>query len=312
MRNRFAADALIVSGRMRTSVVLPAALGLVAPAFAASPTRYTLKVTLDPMTHGIDVAGTMERPSGKVETFHVTRAIEHPISKEGEGYVAMYQKLLGDYPYSKVALVENFWETEYGMPSFTLLGGSVLRLPFILTTSYPQEILHNWWGHGVFVAREGGNWSERLTAYLADHLVADQHGDGAAYRQEALQKYADDAARSKDFPLSAFRERHSPATEAVGYGKALMFFHMMRRDIGDDHFLKGLRTLYSGRKFQRASFDDVRSVDGYGEHRADSSRRSLGARRADRRHDGRTRGDLSDRRSRRPRFRAHSAPRFAP
>ena len=173
-------------------------------------------------------------------------------------YVAMYQKLLGNYPYSKFALVENFWETGYGMPSFTLLGSAVMRLPFIVTTSYPHEILHNWWGNGVYVDPAGGNWSEGLTAYLADHLLAEQNGGGAAYRQETLQKYADYAAHGKDFPLSQFRERHSPSTEAVGYGKALMLFHMMRRELGDAKFIKALRALYAEKKFQRASFDDVR------------------------------------------------------
>ena len=173
-------------------------------------------------------------------------------------YLSMYSNLLGPYPYAKFALVENFWETGYGMPSFTLLGGKVIRLPFIITSSYPHEILHNWWGNGVYVATTGGNWSEGLTAYLADHLFAEQHGGGAAYRQETLQKYADYASRAKDFPLSKFTERHSPSTEAVGYGKALMLFHMMRRELGDAVFVKGLRALYAERKFQRASFDDVR------------------------------------------------------
>jgi hypothetical protein len=172
-------------------------------------------------------------------------------------YVAMYSEMLGDYPYSKFALVENFWETGYGMPSFTLLGGAVLRLPFILTTSYPHEILHNWWGNGVYVARESGNWCEGLTAYLSDHLFAEQKGNGAAYRQETLQKYADYASRAKDFPLSQFRERHSPATEAIGYGKALMLFHMTRRELGDLGFVNGLRGFYSEKKFQRASYDDL-------------------------------------------------------
>ena len=69
-------------------------------------------------------------------------------------YVAMYSKLLGAYPYSKFALVENFWETGYGMPSFTLLGSKVIRLPFILTSSYPHEILHNWFGNGIYVDSE--------------------------------------------------------------------------------------------------------------------------------------------------------------
>ena len=173
-------------------------------------------------------------------------------------YVAMYAKLLGPYPYPKFALVENFWETGYGMPSFTLLGPQVIRLPFIITTSYPHEILHNWWGNGVYVDPSLGNWSEGLTAYLADHLFAEQKGGGAAYRQEALQKYADYAARSKDFPLASFTERHSASTEAVGYGKSLMLFHMMRRELGDETFVNGLRAFYKENRFRRASFDDLR------------------------------------------------------
>ncbi len=47
-------------------------------------------------------------------------------------YLEMYRELIGPYPYGKFALVENFWETGYGMPSFTLLGPRVIRFPFIL------------------------------------------------------------------------------------------------------------------------------------------------------------------------------------
>jgi hypothetical protein len=199
-----------------------------------------------------------------IETLALLRSKDDPLAAkylDATGpYIAMYGKLLGAYPYTKFALVENFWETGYGMPSFTLLGSKVLRLPFILTSSYPHEILHNWWGNGVYVDPKSGNWSEGLTAYLADHLFAEQKGGGAGYRQEALQKYADYASKSKDFPLSEFRERHSPSTEAVGYGKALMLFHMMRRELGDDAFVKGLRAFYEGKKFQRASFDDLRKA----------------------------------------------------
>ena len=53
-------------------------------------------------------------------------------------YLSLYSALLGAYPYRKFALVENFWETGYGMPSFTLLGSRVIRLPFILHSSYPH------------------------------------------------------------------------------------------------------------------------------------------------------------------------------
>ena len=62
------------------------------------------------------------------------------------------------------------------MPTFTLLGPQVIRFPFIINSSYPHEILHNWWGNSVFVDYDTGNWCEGLTAYMADHLIQEQRG----------------------------------------------------------------------------------------------------------------------------------------
>jgi hypothetical protein len=175
-------------------------------------------------------------------------------------YLEMYRDLIGPYPYGKFALVENFWETGYGMPTFTLLGPTIIRFPFILHSSYPHEILHNWWGNSVFVDFASGNWCEGLTAYLADHLVQEQRGKGAEYRRATLQKYRDYVKESRDFPLSEFRSRHSAATEAVGYGKTLMGFHMLRRHLGDQAFRAGLARFYRGAKGTRASFQDLQEV----------------------------------------------------
>ena len=170
-------------------------------------------------------------------------------------YLQMYHTLLGPYPYKKFALVENVWESGYGMPSFTLLGSKVMRLPFIVASSYPHEILHNWWGNGVFVDVQQGNWSEGLTAYLADHLMQEQRGSATAYRRATLQKYTDYVATHSEIPLIAFRARHSAATAAIGYGKALMFFHMLRQQVGDVGFIRALRLFYSDNLFHRAGFE---------------------------------------------------------
>ncbi len=173
-------------------------------------------------------------------------------------YLALYSGLLGDYPYAKFALVENFWDSGYGMPSFTLLGPRVIRLPFILHTSYPHEVLHNWWGNGVYVDYETGNWSEGLTTYLADHLLKERHGGGPHYRRDALQRYADYVREGGDFPLQEFRGRHSSASQSVGYGKGLMFFHMLRRELGDGAFIDGLRRFYRQHRFTEAGYEQLR------------------------------------------------------
>ncbi len=169
-------------------------------------------------------------------------------------YVGLYEKLLGDYPYGKFALVENAQETGYGMPSFTLLGSRVMRLPFILHSSYPHEILHNWWGNGVYTHYAGGNWAEGLTSYMADHMLREQQGLGVQYRRDTLQKYADFVEQQDDFPLTHFSGGQEPRSRAVGYGKSLMVFHMLRQSLGDATFIQGLRRFYQDNLFNRAGF----------------------------------------------------------
>lgn len=204
------------------------------------------------------------RAAGAVEAMTFLRAPDTALAdrylEATAQYLDLYQRLLGPYPYAKFALVENFWETGYGMPSFTLLGPRVIRFPFILHSSYPHEILHNWWGNSVFVDWETGNWCEGLTAYLADHLIKEGRGQGTAYRRDGLAKYRSYVRGAQDFPLREFRSRHSASTEAVGYGKSLMLFHMLRRNLGDELFTRGLQRFYRRHQFTRASFDDLARV----------------------------------------------------
>jgi hypothetical protein len=95
---------------------------------------------------------------------------------------------------------------------------------------------------------------------MADHLVQEQRGSGEAYRRGTLQKYRSYVKEGRDFPLVEFRSRHSAATEAVGYGKALMAFHMLRISVGDDPFRAALARFYRERKGHRASFRDLQKV----------------------------------------------------
>lgn len=173
-------------------------------------------------------------------------------------YIEHYSQTIAIYPYSHFTVIENFWETGYGMPSFTLLGPSVLRLPFILTTSLPHEILHNWWGNSVYISSSGGNWSEGLTTYLADHWQQKMKNNDAEYRMNQLIGYADFVKSESDFPLSDFQTRNSEATQAIGYGKSSMFFHMLELKVGTTKFQSALQNFYLKNLFRFASYDDIR------------------------------------------------------
>ncbi len=175
-------------------------------------------------------------------------------------YMNMDNEMIGKYPYSKFALVENFWETGYGMPSFTLLGEKIIRFPFILHSSYPHELLHNWWGNSVYVDFTKGNWCEGITAFMADHLIKEQRGQGEEYRRSTLQKFTNLVNKDNDFPLCKFIGRYNGVSEAIGYGKALMMWQMLRRKLGDKVFLKGIQLFYKDYRFTKAGYPDIQKA----------------------------------------------------
>lgn len=179
-------------------------------------------------------------------------------------YIRFYSNLIGRYPFPKFAVVENFFPTGYGFPSYTLLGSSVIRLPFIVKISLGHEVAHSWFGNCLFVDYRYGNWSEGLTTYVADYLYKERSSAEAAkeYREQILRDYATLVPAKEDFPLADFVARNNPANRSVGYGKAAMVFHMVRRSIGDEAFWQGLRTIYREDRFQEVSWTDFAEAFG--------------------------------------------------
>ncbi len=173
-------------------------------------------------------------------------------------YLELYESLFGRYPFSKFAVVENILPTGFGMPSYTLLGQTVLRLPFMVKTSLGHEIAHNWWGNYVYPDYRKGNWSEGLTTYTADYLYDEMEGKGASYRNQLLRDYTNYTYYSNEYPLTRFVRRENPADRAIGYGKGAFVFHMLRQMLGDEVFYKGLRGIIADRGFKVASWDDFR------------------------------------------------------
>lgn len=174
-------------------------------------------------------------------------------------YTEHFSELIGPYAYASFSTIENLWETGYGMPSFTLLGPQVMRLPFILTSSLPHEILHNWWGNSVYVNYQTGNWCEGLTTYMADHWQQELTHQDVSYRQNTLINYQDYVKDGNEFPLKDFKGRHSESSQAIGYGKSMMLFHMLKVRLGENIFNQAMRNFYKNNIFKVAGFQDLKT-----------------------------------------------------
>ena len=178
-----------------------------------------------------------------------------------KGYLDRYESEIGEYPYSEFSVVSSPTPTGFGMPTLTYLGINVLQLPFIRSTSLGHEVLHNWWGNGVYPDCRSGNWSEGLTTFMADYAYKEQESETAA-REMRLDWLRDFAALQpgQDAPLTAFTSRTHGASKIVGYNKAAMFFFMLRDHLGEAVFQRALQGVWATRRFKVTSWQDVQKI----------------------------------------------------
>ncbi len=177
------------------------------------------------------------------------------------GYLDLYEHWIGGYPFSEFSVVSSPTPTGFGMPTLTYLGIDVLRLPFIRATSLGHEVLHSWWGNGVYPNYARGNWSEGLTNFMADYAYREREGREAAsaLRLAWLRDYAA-MPPGDDAPLVRFTSRTHGASQIVGYDKSAMLFFMLRDAVGEAAFDEGVRAFWSANRFRIASWDDLRGA----------------------------------------------------
>ncbi len=177
--------------------------------------------------------------------------------KKSYEYIKRYERIIGEFPYKRFSIVENRFPTGYSMPTFTLIGRQILRYPFILKSSLPHEIVHQWFGCSVYVDMKNGNWSEGLTTYLSDHMLSE---NPVMYRKNILLKYMAYVDKDNEYPLKKFLFKRNKVDEAIGYGKGAMVFHMLRRYLGDRYFFQSLNAFYKDYRFKKASWIDIKNT----------------------------------------------------
>ena len=172
--------------------------------------------------------------------------------KATKEYLQFYIALLGPYPFRKFAVVENFFPSGIGLPSFTLLGSRIIKRGYTQPYSLGHEIVHSWFGNSIFNDFQTGNWVEGITTYLANYYYEEQHNhsdQAIANRRRMFFEYSLYATSPNEYPLVQFHHKETQLDNAIGYQKAAMVFHMLRRELGDQKFFFGIRFL--GKRLER-------------------------------------------------------------
>ncbi len=194
--------------------------------------------------HGIEIA-TYLFPEDDHLAKQYLDAIAH--------YLELYTEILGPYPFPKFAVVENFFPSGLGLPSFTLLGSRVIKRRYTQPYSLGHEVVHSWMGNSVLNRFETGNWVEGLTTYLANYYYEERfegNEKAVAHRRRMMVEYSLYTQPENDYAVVNFHHKENRVDNAIGYQKTAMIFHMLRRQIGDDAFFRGVHQLvaeYTGR-----------------------------------------------------------------
>ena len=197
---------------------------------------------------------------------------------EAADVARFYESLIGDAPYGSftLALIEHVQPGGHSPAYFAALNQPLPNTPLRWQTDpvhfegFPEfflahELAHQWWGQAVGWRNYHEQWlSEGFSQYFAALYAEHRYGNevfGEMLRQ--LRKTA--IERSDQGPVYlGYRLGHirnQPTVfRALVYNKGAAVLHMLRRLVGDDAFIRGLRRFYVGARFTKVGTEDFRAA----------------------------------------------------
>ncbi len=130
------------------------------------------------------------------------------------------------------------------MPSYTLIGSSLLSKPYILNQSLAHEILHQYFGSSISNVQGKGNWLEGLTTYLADDYLKKLQSRDVLNRKTVLSQFQTYINSNNDFSIKDFEYRVDKQSMLIGYSKFSHVMFMLENKLGNEKFRHLIKEFY--------------------------------------------------------------------
>lgn len=188
-----------------------------------------------------------------------------------------FTETVAPYPYEKLALIvgatrfggmENssaivFSNNLFASRSNSQVMSQTFGVREGLVTLIAHEIAHQWFGDSVTESTWADLWlSEGFATYFASVFLQRTDGEQSFRRQMAQHATAYiEYAKNTRLPL------HDTETENLmnllnpnNYQKGAWVLHMLRSELGDENFFKGIRAYYGANANKTASSEDLRAA----------------------------------------------------
>ncbi len=175
-----------------------------------------------------------------------------------------FERLVGPYPYEKLALVES--STRFGgmeNSSSIFFDENSYDGSGKLEGTVAHEIAHQWFGDSVTEADWHHLWlSEGFATYFGALFY--EHADGHArfiqMMRDARERYMKDADAVSRPVIDPSVTDLFKLLNRNNYEKGAWVLHMLRRKIGDENFFRGISEYYRTRRNRNAMTEDLKSV----------------------------------------------------
>ena len=206
------------------------------------------------------------------------RSRAREILETASDIMQFYGTLIGEVPYEglSLAVVESRLPGGHSPGYMAVVNQPLPMSPFAWHGDpasfdrFPEffiahELAHQWWGQAVGWKNYHEQWlSEGFAQYFAAMYA--EHRRGAASFEDVMRQMARwTLQESEEGPVYlGYRLGHikgdSRVFRALVYNKGATVLHMLRRMLGDEAFVGGLRDFYGQFRFRKAGTEDLRRV----------------------------------------------------
>jgi aminopeptidase N len=187
-----------------------------------------------------------------------------------------FNQTIAPYPYEKLALI--IGATRFGgmenssaiVFSSTLFDprpqarvSSVFKIREGLVNVIAHEIAHQWFGDSVTESTWSDLWlSEGFAEYFAGLFIQRHEGDPAfqRYMSEEAQSYFEYEKKTRTPIHDTQTEDLFKLLNANNYQKGAWVLHMLRSELGDEPFFRGIRIYYDAHKNSTATTEDLHAA----------------------------------------------------
>ncbi|MEO7520906.1 MAG: M1 family metallopeptidase [Gemmatimonas sp.] len=180
--------------------------------------------------------------------------------------VDLFTRLAGPYPYEKLAHVQS--STRYGgmeNASAIFYSDAAFRRGTISESLVAHETAHQWFGDAITTREWPHVWlSEGFATYFAELWDEHAHGDSAflAGMRRVRENVLKSVITVEKPVVDTLLDDVGRVLNSNVYQKAGFTLHMLRRQVGDSAFFRGVRAFYAKHRHGNALTDDfMREVE---------------------------------------------------